>query len=171
MEIEFNAASLSGWLQTTPRQVQAAGLRALRRTGTAITGTAITLFRKRGIGRRIFGKDGSGARKLIHKGKLRISSAGVAEQPILIKGLAAIQDRGGIIAQHLILPKNARLLAFPVSGAFGFGGEMGFARRVLHPDSPYPAIPYLREAVNKHAGRLQQELDKDLQRILGKGAA
>jgi len=174
-EFEFAADDLKGWLATTPRNIRAAEVRALSRTAAAVAGTAQALARKRGVIRRIFGSKPSGLRKLIFRGKLRVLPSGVIEYPVVVKGLAAFQELGGKLGGHVIRPKKsgprgrAGVLAFGVKGGFGFGGDLVFARYVIHPGGMMPATPFLREAAQRRAGRLQEELTKELARVLGRG--
>jgi hypothetical protein len=153
MEIEFLSAGWTSWLGTTaPRAMKRAASNALRRTGTAVQKSAIDLFRQRGIGRKIFGQKAAGARKIITRSKLRVRN-GVLEQVIKMKGLAAIQERGGLIKEHIIRPKNAKALRFA-------SGEI--RRLVEKQKANYPAIPYAQRAVAQNAGKLQEELSKEL---------
>jgi hypothetical protein len=164
MEFQFSAAKLERWMETTPREIRAGMVRALRRTGTAVQGTAVDLFRQRGIGRRIFGKKASGARGLITRGKLRVTD-GVLEQPIKVKGLAAIQERGGRIKAHVIKPKVRKRLAFSIAGKPIVVGL------VKHPGANMPAIPYLERAARQHMGKFREEVEKELAKAVGGKAA
>lgn len=61
---------------------------------------------------------------------------------------ARIQEEGGRTPAHLILPKNASVLAFLSQSKFGFsGGQMVFAKVVHHPGSLIPEHPYMRFAL------------------------
>lgn len=160
MEIEFLSAGFSNWLTVKPRELRAGAARALRRTGTAVQSSAIDLFRSRGVGRRIFGAKPAGVRKLITRSRLR-TRHGVLEQPITMKGLAAIQEKGGSIGAHEIRAKNKKSLAFQWTG-----GSF-FARSVWHDATRYPAIPYANRAVAMNVGKLREEIDKELASIMG----
>jgi hypothetical protein len=164
MEFQFSAAKLERWMETTPREVRAGLVRALRRTGTAVQGTMVDLFRQRGIGRRIFGKKATGARALITRSKLRTRD-GVLEQPIKIKGLAAIQERGGRIKAHVIKPKMRKALRFGVAAA------EKFAPLVNHPGANMPAIPFAQRAANQHMTKFRDEVEKELAKAVGRKVA
>lgn len=171
IEFKFSAAKLQGWMATTPREIRAGCIRALRRTGTAVQGTAVDLFRQRGIGRTVFGKKASGARKLIRRSKLRVTE-GVLEQPITVIGMAAIQERGGRFKPHVIVPKNRKALRFGVAGAFGFGGDAVFSRgEVQHPGASHPAMPFLAQAAARNMTKFRQEVDAELAKAVGKRVA
>lgn len=55
---------------------------------------------------------------------------------------ARIQEYGGTTPPHVILPKNAKVLAFP-----GKDGKMVFTRKVNHPGSNIPSRSYLRSSL------------------------
>jgi hypothetical protein len=60
---------------------------------------------------------------------------------------AAIQERGGKTAPHVIEPVNGKALAFMVGGPLGFSSGGGsnalvFAKKVNHPGSDIPARSY-----------------------------
>lgn len=65
---------------------------------------------------------------------------------------AAIQEYGGETRAHPILPKSARILAFPA------GGKTVFARRVNHPGSVIPERSYLRSTLAEMKPDIQAEL-------------
>ena len=65
---------------------------------------------------------------------------------------AAIQEFGGKTAPHVIIARNAAVLAFRL------GGRTVFARRVQHPGSRLPARPFLRPALADQADRIRDSL-------------
>ena len=159
LEIEFDAGPVSAWLQTRPSAIRSGMKRALRRVGTAVQGSAIEIFRQRGVGRSLFGQKPSGARKLISRSKLR-EREGEFVQPIKLKGLAAIQEKGGRTRAHVIRAREGGRLSFRI------GGKPIFIRQVRHPGSNMPAIPFAQRAASRHVGLLAQEMDKELARVV-----
>lgn len=170
MEFRFEAAKLERWMMTTPREIRAGLIRALRRTGTAVQATAIEEAIKRGVMRRVFGKKSSGARKIIRRSKLRIRD-GAIEQPITVTGLAAIQERGGRTEPHIIKPKLRKVLKFGIAGIAGFGGDAVFATEVNHPGGNHPAMPFLERAAARHMSRFREEVEVELAKAVGKRVA
>lgn len=157
IQAELRAGPLEEWLKVTPQRIRAGMNRALRRTGTAVQGTAVEVFRSRGIGRRIFGRKAAGARKIITRSKLR-GDPDFVIQPVKLKGLAAIQEAGGVTRPHLIRPKNKKRLAIngkPIMGS------------VLHPGSRMPAMPIGSRAIDRNTDRFATEMAKELQRATG----
>lgn len=74
----------------------------------------------------------------------------IAETPADVTGTvysrgvpyARIQEYGGQTRPHVILPRNASVLAF-----MGRDGKMVFAKRVNHPGSNIPARPFMRSTL------------------------
>jgi hypothetical protein len=158
-EISMDTGPLEAWIGKKPKQIHGAMRRAIRRTGTSVQRDAIEMFRQRGVGRRIFGQKPSGARKLIGRGKLRVRPDEL-EQPIVFKGLAALQERGGRTKAHGIKPKNKRMLRFFLSG------KPIFALSVRHPGGTLPAIPVAAKAAERNRGTLRAEMNKELAKAL-----
>jgi phage gpG-like protein len=65
---------------------------------------------------------------------------------------AAIQEYGGKTAPHVIMPRNASVLAFQI------GGRRLFARRVQHPGSVMPERSFLRSALADQADQIRDSL-------------
>lgn len=65
---------------------------------------------------------------------------------------AAIQEYGGTIPPHDILPDKAKALAFLV------GGKQAFAARVNLPAVTMPERSYMRSSLAKMAGQIRDEL-------------
>lgn len=65
-----------------------------------------------------------------------------------LKGMAAIQEKGGKTLPHFIKPKKAKFLAFKK------GGESIFAKRVKHPGSKLSRKPILRTRFNRGVPRI-----------------
>lgn len=165
MEFKFESGELNAWLKATPSAIRAGARRALRRTGTAVQAAAVNLFRQRGVGRSVFGKRVSGVRLYIKRGRF-FERPGVIGQPVRAIGLAAIQEVGGRIEDHVIVPKNRKMLAFPVKGAFGFGGDLAFAKEVHHPGAQHPKMPYLQRAAESEQHRFKAALEVELDKAL-----
>jgi len=75
---------------------------------------------------------------------------------------ARIQEYGGTTPPHVILPKNAKVLAF-----MGRGGNTVFARKVNHPGSVIPSRSYLRSSLAERRleiiGAIRGAVDKATQ--------
>jgi hypothetical protein len=141
-----------------PQKLKGAMKRALRRVGTAVQKTMIDLSRERGVMKTIFGKKSAGARKsAITRSKLRDEQNTVV-QPITIKGLAEIQEKGGRIKPHLIRPGR--------SGYLVIGGKpIRVPDGVQHPGATHPSIPFADRSAQRHSQRLREELDKEVTKL------
>lgn len=67
---------------------------------------------------------------------------------------AGVHEFGGQTAPHVITPRNARVLAFPL------GGKTVFARRVNHPGSRMPERSFLRSSLRELAPTIRAELER-----------
>lgn len=103
---------------------------------------AVRAFVSRGIGRGIFGRNDSGAWKLITLSPTQMSNDGLS-LTLKAGGLAGMQETGGRTRPHIIKPKRAKVLAFAVAG------EMAFAKIVNHPGGTVKQYPALRPAAEK----------------------
>jgi phage gpG-like protein len=65
---------------------------------------------------------------------------------------AAIQEFGGTLPSHQIVPDKARALAFAV------GGKQVFASRVQLPAVAMPERPYMRSSLAEMADEIREEL-------------
>lgn len=74
---------------------------------------------------------------------------------------AAIHEFGGQTAPHLIVPKNANVLAF-----MGKSGNQVFARKVNHPGSKMPKRSFLRSALTD----MSVEIQRGMKEAVIKGA-
>jgi phage gpG-like protein len=91
-------------------------------------------------------------------GDVMTSTVGSAGVPY-----ARIQEYGGKTSAHTILPKFAKVLAFPVlGGALPIGKsaaqEMVFAKVVHHPGSTLPERSFLRRALAQSRGDIETML-------------
>jgi phage gpG-like protein len=73
---------------------------------------------------------------------------------------AAIHEFGGQTPAHIIVPNQAKALAFMV------GGELRFAARVNHPGSKIPERSYMRSSLKEMSG----EIKRDMQAAVVRGA-
>lgn len=88
---------------------------------------------------------------------------------------AAIQERGGRTRPHVIMPRNAAVLAWQSGSKIRFrksdgkamkaGKIMTFAKRVNHPGSKIPARPYLRPALQEAVPVIQSLVDANIQNL------
>lgn len=131
---------------------------------------AIQTFVSRGIGKGIFGQNNSGAYKLITLDPVT-STGGAVVAKLHVKGLAALQEKGGRIRPHTIKPKRAKVLAFADTKGFGFGGDFVFAKKVRHPGARVAAYPAIEPAAVKALELLLQDAGPRLAALWGQAAA
>lgn len=112
------------------------------RRGNDARREAVKVFVARGIGRGIFGRNDSGAWKIIQLSKVE-ESGGNLSMKLSAVGLAGLQEVGGRIAPHVIEPKNRKALKFAVAG------ELAFAAVVNHPGATVKKYPALVPAAEK----------------------
>lgn len=158
LQVSMDPGPMKAFLESYPKKLGGAMKRALRRVGTSVQGEMIDTARQRGIMRTIFGKKASGARQTaISRGKLRDQGSDIV-QPIKIKGFAELQEQGGRTKPHVIRPKKGKFLVI--------GGRPIFAPEgVKHPGANMPAIPFADRAAQRQAGRLRDEMDKELTKL------
>jgi hypothetical protein len=141
---------------------------------------AVGRFRRRGVGRRVFGKKGSGAMPLFKVMPIRRRGTAFVGG-IEVRGLAALQEAGGATAPHVIRPATKKVLRFeggrggamsmsqrpspafigPVTpsrvrltapqAAFVGPGQAAFARIVRHPGGKLPRIPVVQDSIESAA--------------------
>lgn len=160
VEARLDASEVEAFLRAVGPKARAGVKRALRRMGTRVQRAMVERFRQRGIGRQLFGRKASGARKMIKRSRLRETALDLV-QPVEISGLAALQERGGTTAGHTIRPRRAPLLVFRVSG------RPIFATKVDHPGSHMPAIPFAEKAASDTRGEFGGEIAKEVRKALG----
>jgi hypothetical protein len=136
-------------------------LRALEKHVNEARKETVRGFVSHSIGKGIFGRNASGAWKIITVDKARIQGD-TASVKISLKGLAALQEVGGRIRPHVIKPKRAKVLAFGVAGGFGFGGDMVFAKIVKHPGAMVPKHESLRPAAEKVLVGAIEDIRRDI---------
>lgn len=73
---------------------------------------------------------------------------------------AAIHEYGGKTKPHVIEAKRGKALKFSA------GGETIFRRKVRHPGSVMPERSFLRTALRENAGKITDELNKAVERVL-----
>jgi hypothetical protein len=145
--------------------------RALETHANEARKATVREFVTHSIGKGIFGRNDAGAWKIITLSPAVVRGDNVALK-ITLKGLAALQETGGRIRPHIIKPKRAKLLAFAVAGAAGFGGDAVFAKIVHHPGAAVPKHESLKPAAAKVLVSAMQDIQRDLAALWeGKGAA
>jgi hypothetical protein len=134
-------------LRVGGREARHALILAGRRGLTKVRRYASQEFRYRGIGRAVFGKKGSGTRPLFRRARVRIEGSSIVGGMELV-GLAAIQEVGGRIRQHVIKARPGRALSF--LGTFGRSAGRSIAvQKVLHPGATMPRFPVLQKAATR----------------------
>ena len=144
-------------------------VRAMEKHAHVARGETVRGFVSAGIGKGIFGRNDSGAWKIITVSKPVIQGDSVALK-ITLKGLAALQETGGRIRPHIIKPKRAKMLAFASPGAAGFGGDLIFAKLVHHPGATVPKHESLRAAAAKILPSAIEDIRRDLVALWEKAA-
>lgn len=158
-EVRLDASQVEAFLRLAGPNARKGVKRALRRLGTKVQRSMVEEFRRRGVGRQLFGRKAAGARKIIRRSRLRETVLDII-QPIKISGLAALQQEGGHTRGHTIVPKTRPLLAFRVQG------RPIFTTKVNHPGSNMPAIPFADAAASKHRSDFSAEIAKEIERAL-----
>ena len=147
-------------LQDFTKAKDQAVIRSLRRRLHHMRNLAVLEFRSQGVGRRIFGgagKKASGARLIINRARVR-KVGSVFQAGLVLRGLAALQERGGRTDPHVIKPKLAKKLIFPL------GGRIVVTDQVNHPGSRVPAAPFAHRAMERGGLLVREDLDRELQR-------
>lgn len=156
--------------------------RALKKLTRRVVTHTTLLFRRRGVGRRLFGRNGKGARALIRALDPE-RREGVLTQVVQLRGLAAIQEDGGRIAPHKI-PKALAARSLARRAAKGVGGPTPIvlkiggdfvtasqAKGMQHPGANMPAIPALGPAIEEMApaswGEQSDAMDEHLGEVFG----
>jgi hypothetical protein len=103
---------------------------------------AVKAFVSRGIGRGIFGRNDSGAWKMIRLSPV-VESGSNLSLKLSAVGFAALQETGGRIKPHRIQARKGGVLAFVT------GGTLAFAKFVNHPGASVPKYPALQPAAEK----------------------
>jgi hypothetical protein len=125
-----------------PRPLHREVANAFRRGARRIEKRAEDRFTTRGVGRRLFGRKKAGARKLFSVSRVK-TQGGVLSAEITVKGLAAIQETGGVTRPHLIKPGKFLLKGVPVLVFRTPRGLVITSKPVRHPGAMHPAIPSL----------------------------
>lgn len=143
--------------------------RALEKHANEARKATVAGLVSRSIGKGIFGRNPSGAWKLVTVSKPVVQGDNVALK-ITLKGLAALQEVGGRIKPHIIKPKRAKMLAFAAAGGFGFGGDLVFAKIVHHPGATVPKHESLKPAAAKVLVAAMQDIQRDLAALWNRAA-
>lgn len=152
-------AQVAARLRRAAREIRKPAVKALRRGLTLWKGRAIDTLRSRGIGRAIWGTKRGGATMVVKRTRVK-DSGGVITAGLHVRGLAALQEAGGRTKPHDITPKIAQRLVFE-----GRTGTV-VARRVKHPGSIVPAIPFLRPTLDRTLPEIVTEMDRAYQEAL-----
>jgi hypothetical protein len=149
------ASALERFGKEAPREQ----INAIRRGMTFARSLVIDRIRRTGVGRALWGRKAKGARLMVPRQRVT-RSGNVIHGGLLLKGLAAMIETGGRTRSHVILPKNAGVLALKLSG-----GAVAFATKVVHPGSRIPAQPSAQEAMREAVPRIAQEIDRGMQKL------
>ena len=145
--------------------------RALEKHANEARKETVRGFVSHSIGKGIFGRNASGAWKIITLEPAKVQGENVSVK-LTLKGLAALQEAGGRIKPHEIRPKNPKkMLAFASAGGFGFGGDLVFAKIVSHPGATVPKHESLKPAAEKVLIRAMQDIQRDLAALWERSAA
>ena len=162
MEIELHLAGLDTLMEMNRRYasgVPGAILNGIRnQVRQTITVVKSDIRTKSGIGRRIWGKNGSGLNKIVTLVKAR-SAGGLVETGIKLKGLPAIIETGGRIKAHTIRGKP--YLRFPGKGGEGFT----VTKMVKHPGAPVMRHEFAKDALERDGQKIQLAVSASLQRM------
>lgn len=134
----------------------------IRRGMTYARSLAVKSFMATGIGRGIFGhgrkKDTKAVKLIINRMKVRQAGTRI-EAGLSVKGVAALQEKGGRTKAHPIRPRRGRFLAFSV------GGRDVFVPQVQHPGSRIVRAPFAEPAMRRALPRINQEVERGLAAI------
>ena len=163
---------MAGRLYTDPKKFAAALLRfaerekdrpivnGIRRGMHIARNIAAEEFKKQGVGRGIFvtspKKDKKSIRLIIKRERVRKVGERF-EAGLLLRGFAALQEKGGQTKSHEIKPSTAKRLVFPL------GGRVIVTKRVRHPGSRIPAHPFVRRSIELALARMREEVLRGLQ--------
>jgi hypothetical protein len=149
LEISIDSKALSAAISRMrgPELLRLSGI-AIEKHAKTAREAAVRAFVSRGIGKGIFGRNDSGAWKIITLSPIKVSGGSVSVT-LAAGGLAGMQETGGHTRPHEIRPKRAKMLVFAVAGGFGFGGDMAFAKVVHHPGGVVHKHPALVPAAEK----------------------
>lgn len=162
------ADQLRRWDQRARRKAITLGARAGLRIAYR---DATKRFASRGLGRRIWGRDVTGAggiRKRSNLGafvrlqRVKWIPRGLVSA-IHLKGLAAMVEMGGRTKPHQIPKRPTRDVL-----AFVSGGTTVFARKVQHPGAAVSRDPFARPALESNAGQIAAKIDERLQASLNR---
>jgi hypothetical protein len=135
-----------------PRLLDRAVSNAFRKGGRRIRTDAIRRARGRGILRTLFARKPAGLSKLVTLGRVR-RAGGVLQMDLTAKGLAGIQEAGGMIRPHVIKPKLATVLKLKVPTGLGF-----VTGPVRHPGARHPRIPFVEPALQAGMHGVTEEI-------------
>lgn len=130
---------------------------ALRRGAARVKKDAMADIGSRGIGRRIWGKNSKGLKKVLRTGRVEKDGPGGFAITLTARGIPAMIETGGKIAAHVIKafrrgPTGKRLLSFRKSGGSGAVPE------VQHPGARVPRRPWIQPALDRHVSQTERDI-------------
>lgn len=174
----FTPEGFAEALEKFGESMRPAILRAMKRVARVPRLLAVQRFTSQGVGKGIFGKNNSGAFRIIKTGAVA-TQGGTFVLSLELRGFAAMQDQGGRTKPHWIVPKNRKALR--LKSGQGVGGHAiantfllrGAAKSVAsnlgvfrfgvhHPGANVPRHPFAADAMRAAAPRIQQEIDREL---------
>lgn len=155
----FSPEQMADALERFGKEAGREQINAIRRGMTFARGLVIERIRRTGVGRALWGRKVKGARLMVPRQRVT-RSGNVIHGGLLLRGLAAMVEAGGRTQPHVILPKNASILALKLPG-----GAVAFATKVQHPGSRIPAQPSAQAAMREALPRIAAEIDKGMQKL------
>lgn len=174
----FTPAGFADALVQFGDSIRPAIVRALKRAGEEPKRLAVGGFVSRGIGKGIFGRNATGAYKIIKVGAVETKGSTFV-LALELRGFAALQEQGGRTKAHDIFPRKKKALRLKggpggsgsvVANTFlrrgatkGVAADLGaFRRSVHHPGSNIPRHPFAADAMHKAAPHIQAEIDREI---------
>lgn len=141
-------------------------INVMRRTMRFVRAEAMTGFRAHGVGRAIWGNDAARGKSNLGKfigTKVRLDKGNSVIGSLLLKGLPALQEKGGRTKGHWIGKTEAAAGKILSSGP---GGIFIATAPIWHPGGVVRRDPFADAAAAKGLTKLRQELDVELQKDL-----
>jgi hypothetical protein len=152
------------------KEVTRANANAIRRGQTHWRNLTINHFKTRGVGRSIWGKAeargknvNKDLRLIVKRMRVRSEGGDSFSGGLTLKGLAAIQEKGGKTAAHTIKAKNAPTLAF-----LDRSGRLVRPIEVSHPGSNIPAVPSAATTLSAAESKFREEIETGLKKATEK---
>lgn len=148
-----------------PKAANRAVRNGLRRAASRGVTRARKNFSKRGIGRRIFGKNRSGLTKLVTVGRPESGALAEASIEIKVKGIPGLMEEGGRTKPHRIKARSGSRLAFRTRT-----GQLVRPAEVKHPGSRVPKTPGVEPELERISRDGQAEIQKGMDALIARGA-